>query len=272
MMAVSVHWPPKLLFFSGLASRCTEDVVSVACERAGGQLDGWVLAKMELTDPKWAHQVHRSQKRFGSLLSHVLKPRQWGLPWKTSHHEGLCAENDVKAGWFGHQDLSKNYHNWGRVGKLNESGWLHMFLYVHVCSIVYIICLTQHLWDQPEMVKGLIIYMVSLARVVWPVVGWGVGGHTVCSVHGVCIECIWSAGIHNTWISCKKREVALALPRAKPCQIPNSQFCQAYCVRPKIVLQADAWNVNSDVAHSDEYFGGRCQMATAELQTVKISG
>ena len=27
---------------------------------------------------------------------------------------------------------------------------------------------------------------------------------------------------------------------------------EAYCVRPKIVLQADAWNVNSDVAHSDE--------------------
>ncbi len=30
---------------------------------------------------------------------------------------------------------------------------------------------------------------------------------------------------------------------------------EAYCVRPKIVLQADAWNVNSDVAHSDEHLG-----------------
>lgn len=33
---------------------------------------------------------------------------------------------------------------------------------------------------------------------------------------------------------------------------------KAYCVRPKIVLQADAWNVNSDVAHSDEHYWGPC--------------
>jgi len=32
--------------------------------------------------------------------------------------------------------------------------------------------------------------------------------------------------------------------------------CKAYCVRPKIVLQADAWNVNSDVSHSDENYWG----------------
>lgn len=31
---------------------------------------------------------------------------------------------------------------------------------------------------------------------------------------------------------------------------------KAYAVRPKIVLQADAWNVNSDVAHSDENYWG----------------
>lgn len=31
---------------------------------------------------------------------------------------------------------------------------------------------------------------------------------------------------------------------------------KAYCVRPKIILQADAWNVNSDVAHSDEHYWG----------------
>jgi GR25 family glycosyltransferase involved in LPS biosynthesis len=31
---------------------------------------------------------------------------------------------------------------------------------------------------------------------------------------------------------------------------------KAYAVRPKIVLQADAWNVNSDVAHSDEHYWG----------------
>merc|ERR1712048_310429 len=31
---------------------------------------------------------------------------------------------------------------------------------------------------------------------------------------------------------------------------------KAYCVRPKIIRQADAWNVNSDVAHSDEHYWG----------------
>jgi len=31
---------------------------------------------------------------------------------------------------------------------------------------------------------------------------------------------------------------------------------KAYATRPKIVLQADAWNVNSDVAHSDEHYWG----------------
>jgi len=33
---------------------------------------------------------------------------------------------------------------------------------------------------------------------------------------------------------------------------------KSYCVRPKIVHQADAWNVNSDVAHSDEHYWGPC--------------
>lgn len=27
---------------------------------------------------------------------------------------------------------------------------------------------------------------------------------------------------------------------------------KSYCVRPKIIRQADEWNVNSDVGHSDE--------------------
>mmetsp|Transcript_130530 Transcript_130530/g.363740 ORF Transcript_130530/g.363740 Transcript_130530/m.363740 type:complete len:374 (-) Transcript_130530:430-1551(-) len=31
---------------------------------------------------------------------------------------------------------------------------------------------------------------------------------------------------------------------------------KAYCVRPKIINQVDAWNVNSDVAHSDEHYWG----------------
>jgi len=31
---------------------------------------------------------------------------------------------------------------------------------------------------------------------------------------------------------------------------------KAYCVRPKIIRQAEAWNINSDVAHSDEHYWG----------------
>lgn len=31
---------------------------------------------------------------------------------------------------------------------------------------------------------------------------------------------------------------------------------KAYCVRPKVVLQNDAWNTNSDVGHSDEAYWG----------------
>jgi GR25 family glycosyltransferase involved in LPS biosynthesis len=33
---------------------------------------------------------------------------------------------------------------------------------------------------------------------------------------------------------------------------------RAYCVRPKIIRQAEAWNVNSDVGHSDENYWGPC--------------
>jgi GR25 family glycosyltransferase involved in LPS biosynthesis len=35
-------------------------------------------------------------------------------------------------------------------------------------------------------------------------------------------------------------------------------FIKAYCVRPKIIRQAEAWNVNSDVGHSDEHYWGPC--------------
>lgn len=33
---------------------------------------------------------------------------------------------------------------------------------------------------------------------------------------------------------------------------------KSYCVRPKVIHQADAWNVNSDVGHSDEMYWGPC--------------
>jgi len=31
---------------------------------------------------------------------------------------------------------------------------------------------------------------------------------------------------------------------------------KSYCTKPKVVLQADAWNMNSDVGHSDEQYWG----------------
>jgi hypothetical protein len=31
---------------------------------------------------------------------------------------------------------------------------------------------------------------------------------------------------------------------------------KAYCIRPKIIRQADAWNCGSDIAHSDENYWG----------------
>lgn len=31
---------------------------------------------------------------------------------------------------------------------------------------------------------------------------------------------------------------------------------KAYCIRPKVIRQADLWNVNSDVGHSDEHYWG----------------
>jgi len=51
------------------------------------------------------------------------------------------------------------------------------------------------------------------------------------------------------------------LPVDEPVDNWMAGFCaerqiKAYCIRPKIVLQADAWNINSDVAHSDEHYWG----------------
>lgn len=39
-------------------------------------------------------------------------------------------------------------------------------------------------------------------------------------------------------------------------QLAADGHLKAYCVRPKVIRQADAWNTNSDVGHSDEAYWG----------------
>jgi len=73
-------------------------------------------------------------------------------------------------------------------------------------------------------------------------------------------EYVWTTVAYLVWPTCA-RVLLSKLPVNEP--VDNwlaglSAECnlKAYCVRPKIVLQADAWNINSDVAHSDEHYWG----------------
>jgi len=47
---------------------------------------------------------------------------------------------------------------------------------------------------------------------------------------------------------------------------------KAYCVRPKIVHQADAWNVNSDVHHSDEHYWGASASSDIQHSDARMLG
>merc|ERR1712113_301302 len=63
---------------------------------------------------------------------------------------------------------------------------------------------------------------------------------------------VWPAGARK----CLSR-----LPVDQPVDNWMATLCaeghiSSYCVSPKIVLQAEAWNVNSDIAHSDEHYWG----------------
>merc|ERR1712241_265753 len=69
-------------------------------------------------------------------------------------------------------------------------------------------------------------------------------------------EYVWTTVGYIVWPSCA-RKLLSRLPVSEPVDNWMAGLCaagdiKAYCVRPKIVLQADAWNVNSDVGHSDE--------------------
>jgi len=75
-------------------------------------------------------------------------------------------------------------------------------------------------------------------------------------------EYVWTTVAYIVWPSCA-RKLLSQLPINEPVDNWMAGLCaagnvKAYCVRPKIVLQADAWNVNSDVAHSDEHYWGPC--------------
>jgi GR25 family glycosyltransferase involved in LPS biosynthesis len=75
-------------------------------------------------------------------------------------------------------------------------------------------------------------------------------------------EYVWTTVAYVIWPSAA-RFLLSQLPVNEPVDNWMAGFSaagdvKAYCVRPKIVLQADAWNVNSDVAHSDEHYWGPC--------------
>jgi len=80
------------------------------------------------------------------------------------------------------------------------------------------------------------------------------------SRHVVESHYVWTTVAYIVW-PLGARKMLSKLPVNEPVDNWMAGLCaendiKAYCVRPKIVLQADAWNVNSDVAHSDEHYWG----------------
>eukprot|EP00933_Yihiella_yeosuensis_P070569 TRINITY_DN78692_c0_g1_i1.p1 TRINITY_DN78692_c0_g1~~TRINITY_DN78692_c0_g1_i1.p1 ORF type:complete len:337 (-),score=65.74 TRINITY_DN78692_c0_g1_i1:439-1449(-) len=73
-------------------------------------------------------------------------------------------------------------------------------------------------------------------------------------------EYVWTTVAYIVWPE-GARKLLERLPVNEPVDnfmaaLAADHSIKSYCVRPKIVLQADAWNVNSDVAHSDEHYWG----------------
>jgi len=76
------------------------------------------------------------------------------------------------------------------------------------------------------------------------------------------VECeyVWTTVGYIIWPA-GARLLLSRLPIDGPVDNWMAQQCAkgdlaSYAVRPKVILQADAWNVNSDVAHSDEHYWG----------------
>lgn len=75
-------------------------------------------------------------------------------------------------------------------------------------------------------------------------------------------EYVWTTVAYMIWPA-GARILLNRLPIDQPVDNWMATACaegaiNSYCVRPKIIHQADAWNVNSDVGHSDEMYWGPC--------------
>jgi len=75
-------------------------------------------------------------------------------------------------------------------------------------------------------------------------------------------EYVWTTVAYVIWPS-GARILLSMLPINEPVDNWMAAACashriKSYCVRPKIVHQAEPWNINSDVAHSDEHYWGPC--------------
>jgi GR25 family glycosyltransferase involved in LPS biosynthesis len=75
-------------------------------------------------------------------------------------------------------------------------------------------------------------------------------------------EYVWTTVGYIVWPA-GARKLLSRLPIDQPVDNWMASLCAAgkvksYCVSPKIVHQADSWNVNSDVAHSDEICSDIC--------------
>lgn len=73
-------------------------------------------------------------------------------------------------------------------------------------------------------------------------------------------EYVWTTVGYVIWPACARILLSM-LPVDQPVDNWMATLCadghiKAYCVRPKVIRQADAWNVNSDVSHSDEHYWG----------------
>lgn len=75
-------------------------------------------------------------------------------------------------------------------------------------------------------------------------------------------EYVWTTVAYMIWPAGARILLSL-LPINEPVDNWMAAACashkvKSYCVRPKIVHQAEPWNINSDVAHSDEHYWGPC--------------
>jgi GR25 family glycosyltransferase involved in LPS biosynthesis len=73
-------------------------------------------------------------------------------------------------------------------------------------------------------------------------------------------EYVWTTVGYMVWPAAA-RLLLSKLPVNQPVDNFMAQLCasgqlKAYCVRPKLIRQSDAWNCGSDIAHSDESYWG----------------